>query len=169
MLKTPPTIFQPCNDELARMLAAISTTTTDPVAMADGVVQVSHFSLDLLIWGHNHTSPKEYMIYPWLGKDFNCYGVCDSPKQFLDKFEKCLRDDKRVFCVSLTHVEKDPANAGHGGGWRWHKWGPYIGEGKPTTEYLDDEPDFDDGVWVYHVYQFNGPKIPAPWDRTEEA
>jgi hypothetical protein len=52
----------------------------------------------------------------------------------------------------FTHVPKEPENAGRGGGWRWHKWGPYIGKGEPTTEYLDDEDGFADGVYVYHFY-----------------
>jgi hypothetical protein len=59
--------------------------------------------------------------------------------------------------VAFTHVAKDPENAGNGGGWRWHKWGEYIGTGQPTTEYLDDEEKFNDGIYTYHIEQIDGP------------
>jgi hypothetical protein len=38
-------------------------------------------------------------------------------------------------------------------GWRWHKWGEYIGLGKPTREYLNDEPEFADGIYTYHIFE----------------
>lgn len=79
-------------------------------------------------------------------------GVCDSIDQFHARHGAALDADDGEWCVVFTHVPKNPENAGQGGGWRWHKWGTYIGEGAPTTEYLDDEPEFNDGVWTYHVY-----------------
>lgn len=88
---------------------------------------------------------------------FCAYGVCDSPEQFISLFRDTLEADERTFVVSFAHIKKKPENAGKGGGWRWHKWGPYIGSGKPEYEYLDDEDGFDDGVCVYHVYQVAGP------------
>ena len=33
-------------------------------------------------------------------------------------------------------------------GWRWHKWGPYIGTLNPQYEYLDDENFGDDFEYV---------------------
>lgn len=36
------------------------------------------------------------------------------------------------------------------GGWRWHKWGEYIGTHKPQCEYLHDEPEIEE-VWVFDV------------------
>ena len=84
---------------------------------------------------------------------FSCYGVCDSPEQFIDRFKAALEQDPRTFVVSFAHIPKNPDNEGMGGGWRWHKWGPYIGDGKPQCEYLDDEEGFSDGVYIYHVFQ----------------
>lgn len=84
------------------------------------------------------------------------YGVCDSIDQFDAKFGDILRNDMRLWCVFFVHVAKDPSNAGEGGGWRWHKWGTYVGEGEPTQEYLDDEEGFEDGVWTCHVYELRG-------------
>lgn len=81
-------------------------------------------------------------------------GVCDSIDQFDAKYGEALRADELLdWCVFFTHVAKDPSNAGKGGGWRWHKWGQYVGEGEPKQEYLDDEDGFDDGVYTFHVYR----------------
>lgn len=78
------------------------------------------------------------------------YGVCDYPMQFIGKFGIKLVTDRRRFCVAFTHIEKRP---GEQGGWRWHKWGEYIGTGTPRHEYLDDEEEFENGVWVFSCYE----------------
>lgn len=83
------------------------------------------------------------------GKWFNAYGVCDNPEQV---FETCpmIKGSENKYCVSFTKVSKsgEPSE----GGWRWHKWGEYIGSKEPTTEYLHDEPEIDE-VYCYHVYE----------------
>ena len=38
------------------------------------------------------------------------------------------------------------------GGWRWHKWGPYIGVKEPHAEYIFDEGDDIKFVWCFHLY-----------------
>lgn len=45
-------------------------------------------------------------------------------------------------------------NRGKGGGWRWHKWGTYIGTLDPQCEYLDDEDFGEDFKYVlcFHLY-----------------
>jgi hypothetical protein len=48
------------------------------------------------------------------------YGVCDSPAQFAKKYP-AFRG--RVF---MTVVKR--ADQSSWGGWRWHKWGRYVGE-----------------------------------------
>lgn len=83
----------------------------------------------------------------------NAYGVCDSPAQFKIKVGNKLIHSKKKYVVSFVHIKKDPENAGKGGGWRWHKWGPYIGECNHEYEYLDDEDGFENGVWTYHIYE----------------
>lgn len=80
------------------------------------------------------------------------YGVCDSPQQFLEKFQEYLDNLDLKLVVMFSPIPKDPSNRGQGGGWRWHKWGEYYGTGIPTCEYLDDEDGFGDGVWVFHIY-----------------
>ena len=81
---------------------------------------------------------------------FPCCGVCDSPDQLLEKMPDEIRTGPRRFAVSLTPIvrsEQSPT-----GGWRWHKWGEYIGTQKPTREYLYDEPDIEK-VYCFHVVE----------------
>ena len=96
---------------------------------------------------------------PWL----NEYGVCDTVEQFLALAKDRLEADARTFVVTFTRIPKEPENKGEGGGWRWHKWGPYIGVGEITEEYLDDEEGFPDGVLIYHVFQVDGPDLNRKW------
>jgi len=153
MLKTPKAFI---NDPVLGFIAKVGNRTKSTTVIEEGVVQIGHFSLDIMIWGRN--APEFYMGYPEIA-GIPAGGVCDSPQQFLDRFRKQLQDDKRTFVVSFTHIAKDPSNRGQGGGWRWHKWGEYIGTGKPEHEYLDDEEGFEDGVYVYGILQTDGPKI----------
>ena len=51
--------------------------------------------------------------------------------------------------ISVTEMRKDEQP--EDGGWRWHKWGEYIGKQEPKCEYLYDEPNID-SVYVFHIY-----------------
>ncbi len=77
------------------------------------------------------------------------YGVCDNYQQVLDRIPHLIDSDEK-FCVILTPVEKDAEP--EEGGWRWSKWGEYIGNQKSSAEYLYNEP-FIDLVFVYHIYR----------------
>ena len=86
------------------------------------------------------------------GKEENwlsCYGVCDSPEQFTDRYEKRLEEDPRNLMVSFLKIKK--SEEGKKGGWRWHKWGPYIGDKHPQYEHIADEDDSIQVVYCYHV------------------
>jgi len=107
---------------------------------------------NLDIWNANAPFNQDCFVI----NDFNNYGVCDSPEQFAEDFKELIESDPRPMVVMFTHVAKDVSNKGLGGGWRWHKWGPYVGKGTPTREYLDDEEGFNDGVYVYTVYDVVG-------------
>lgn len=166
MLKTPNNLRRTDENPILAMLSAVEGPGRNEKKLEEGFMEIQHFSGDMLVWGRN--APEMYMGYPDLadicqdpeGCGLNSYGVCDSPRQFIDRYKKALADDAvRTFFCTFTHIAKDPSNRGQGGGWRWHKWGPYIGEGKPECEYLDDEDGFADGVWVYHVLQIDGPEV----------
>lgn len=81
------------------------------------------------------------------------YGVCDSVEQVLEYHKGAISDPNRKFIILLTRVDAEPENAGNGGGWRWHKWGPYIGTQNPQCEYLDDE-DGIDFIYCFHLHEY---------------
>jgi hypothetical protein len=77
------------------------------------------------------------------------YGVCDRIDNLLE-FIPELTSTEREFVVLLHKITKsDQPNEG---GWRWHKWGDYIGTQTPTTEYIYDEPEIE-VVYCYHIYE----------------
>jgi hypothetical protein len=86
-----------------------------------------------------------------LPSGLSTHGVVDTPQQFIERHAGELMLNERRLCVFFVHIVKDPANRGRGGGWRWHKWGTYIGDGDPQWEYLDDEEGFDDGVYTFSI------------------
>jgi len=81
--------------------------------------------------------------------EFNCYGVCDSLENLKEHLPKEVTEGPEAYVISLVKVAKKDQSPE--GGWRWHKWGPYIGKQKPQCEYLYDEPSIDE-VYCYHVY-----------------
>lgn len=85
--------------------------------------------------------------YAELCNAFPSYGVCDSPEQLLAAYD--FDADPRKLTISLVKILR--SSQPRYGGWRWHKWGPYIGKRQPLREYLHDEPDIEE-VFTYHVY-----------------
>lgn len=83
------------------------------------------------------------------GLPTDTHGVADSPEQFFAKYPG-LATDPRHFAVTFwVHRKADqPAE----GGWRWHKWGPYVGEQESQAEYLHDEPEIEEVV-SFRVYE----------------
>lgn len=77
------------------------------------------------------------------------YGVCDSLEQLLEVYPE-LENSDRKFVVTMSEVIK--ANQPVRDGWRWHKWGNYIGSHEIQCEYLYNEKDIE-SVWVYHIYE----------------
>lgn len=85
----------------------------------------------------------------------DAYGVCDSEEQFMERFCDELDQDPRPFCVTLCTLFKKDQPKEYG--WRWHKWGTYLGDKNPQCEYLADEgPDITQ-VTLFHIYLILGP------------
>lgn len=136
--------------------------STDPLVAATrldaGVYQIPHFSFEILLAcsdGILREGGDEEWYWdsddvPALPGGTPRYGVCDSVGQFMEKYGDALKADAGSYCLSFTRVAK--ADQGPTGGWRWHKWGPYVGNGEPTTEYLYHEPKFDE-VFVFEVHR----------------
>lgn len=76
------------------------------------------------------------------------YGVADNINQIKEHFKEMLSSSNPVV-ISVTEMRKEEQP--EDGGWRWHKWGQYIGKQEPQCEYLHDEPTIE-SVYVYHVY-----------------
>lgn len=78
------------------------------------------------------------------------YGVCDGidnlrlHPDYLD-----ILNGPRKFTVFITEVRR--ADQPEDGGWRWHKWGPYIGSYEPQHEYIYDEAI--DSVWLFNIVE----------------
>ena len=105
-----------------------------------GLYEVGHF-------GGSHF-PGPYDQYPE-NLSVECYGVCDSPEQLLEKCPEIETSD-RGFIVTFHHLKR--AEQPKDGGWRWSKWGEYIGEQHPSCEYLADEPKIEE-VYIYHIHE----------------
>lgn len=78
----------------------------------------------------------------------NEYGVVDTPEQLLSLYD--FNSDSRKLAISFVLLEKE--NMEPRGGWRWHKWGEYLGTQDPQCEYLYDEPVIEK-VCVFHIHK----------------
>lgn len=79
-------------------------------------------------------------------------GVCDDWEQIFSKMEDRMRpyiESPEPFAVFVYRISR--GSQPEQGGWRWKKWGEYIGDRQPQCEYLHDEPEIDH-VFVFGVY-----------------
>jgi len=84
----------------------------------------------------------------------NCiYGVADNIKQIKEYHAGILNDPNKNYVVLLKDIMQKRSNAGKCDGWRWDKWGKYIGEFNPQCEYLDDEEFLFLMVICYSIYE----------------
>lgn len=81
--------------------------------------------------------------------------VDDSPQAVIDRLKPVLTEAEGTYLVTITEFHK--ADEPSEGGWRWHKWGPYLGAHEPQCEYLHDEPEIDSAA-VAHIYQIKNPE-----------
>lgn len=89
--------------------------------------------------------------FPRFENGIGSYGVCDSIEQFKERILPILLEDSRRFAVGFTKVvkiEQPPQD-----GWRWHKWGSYIGDKEPQCEYLYDEGDDIQEVFTFSIIE----------------
>jgi hypothetical protein len=99
------------------------------------------------------TWEDRYKIFPNYEKI--TYGVADNIKQIKEYYKEEIEDKNNKYVISLTPVWQEKENKGKGGGWRWHKWGKYIGKLNPKHEYLNDE-DFGENfsyVITFTIYK----------------
>ena len=133
-------------DPILSILAGSKKT----IEIRPGVYEIGHFGGTSFL--------EDYEHYPeFNGSDIGIevdtyrgpYGVCDNFEQLLAAYPELEAED-REFVVTLSPIRK--AEQYPEGGWRWHKWGEYIGTQQPTCEYIFDEPTIE-LVYVYHIYE----------------
>ena len=100
--------------------------------------EINHFSFDTFL---DESITIEWPNLEEIDPELNSYGVCDRPNQIKNKFGMKLNFSNRYFIISFTPVLKSEQPSE--GGWRWEKWGPYIGNRKPEADYLYDEPKIE--------------------------
>ena len=88
--------------------------------------------------------------WKWVTESNVSYGVCDSVEQFLASAVFAYYSVRpEEFLATLVEIKKsDQPNRG---GWRWHKWGSYIGQHDIQHEYLDDEEGIE-SVFCFSIY-----------------
>lgn len=104
-----------------------------------GVYQVAHFGSSRFLPSYDH--------YP--DTAVGPFGVCDDVEQLLAACPE-LEAAGREFVVTVTLIRK--ADEPSDGGWRWHKWGEYIGTQDPRCEYIHDELKIEE-VLCFHIYE----------------
>ena len=120
--------------------------TIDPARrLSQGVYQSQHWNFGLEFRG----SQSYELDYPDLGDDLDSIGVCDSPQQLITLLPALVTTGPGRYAISVVRLDRDDQEPK--GGWRWHKWGAYVGSQSPQCEYLADEP-LVETVWTYHVY-----------------
>lgn len=132
------------NDIITKLIAEVNGNDPKIKRLEKGIYEVGHFS-----FGCNIAEE----INEWVELvGISNYGVCDNYQQIIEKCSE-LQFADRKFAISLTPIVKvhQPSQ----GGWRWHKWGPYIGDFAPCTEYLHDDPVIEK-VYCFHIYEIIG-------------
>lgn len=81
------------------------------------------------------------------------YGVADNINQVKEYYKEAIAHPTNKAIISFVEIRKE--DQPEDGGWRWHKWGEYIGTKNPTMEYLYDESDID-SIICFHLYTVKG-------------
>jgi hypothetical protein len=101
----------------------------------------------------DHNFPALGEIEEFADKKFgslNSYGVADNIEQVLALYKEDLNNPNRKFCIATDIIYK--SDQSEWGGWRWEKWGRYIGTHHIQSEYLYHETGIDQ-VMLYHIYE----------------
>jgi hypothetical protein len=139
------------NDEFHRYSSWLEELSDENIIIIEDTNKnLDNIYISNLNWEHDLERLTDYKLVNKYGEW--TYGVCDNASQVLEYcdrqiIEEELSEDKEYIIV-LTPILKrhQPKNDG----WRWHKWGKYIGVQNPQYEYLADEDNID-MVYVFEV------------------
>lgn len=107
-------------------------------------VTSTNFHLDI-------DSLTDYKIPSFMvANDYYC--VCDNASQAVERYESLLEekwlDANRTYLLTLAPIFREFQE--EQGGWRYYKWGEYIGVQEPYCEYLYDDKHID-LVYSFHI------------------
>lgn len=68
---------------------------------------------------------------------YSDYGVADNVHQILGVSSKFVNDKTNQYFFHVHPIY--PAEQSQTGGWRWHKWGEYIGSYESEFDYIYDD------------------------------
>lgn len=127
------------------MMAQIHGRSPEAKELRTGIYEIGHCGSSAFL--------EDFEQYDSFSSDLRNYrgnyGVCDNVEQLLARYPE-LEAPGREFVVTVTPVRR--ADQPASGGWRWHKWGDYIGTQGPRHEYLFDDTHIDE-VLVFHIYE----------------
>jgi len=136
--------FNPPQPHVGLVLTMIAGGRLIPERIKQGMYIASHWSIDQLgVPIRERWKETEYKEL-----DYPEFGVCDYPDQVVSLYALGQRLEKLF--VTFVKIEKVTQSAR--GGWRWHKWGPYIGNQNPQAEHIYDESEIDT-VYTFHIYE----------------
>lgn len=113
-----------------------------------------------------YPEPLQYSVRETAGRwtdVVNAYGVADTVEQALAYLAPITDQADRVFVLQVHKIHREQCGPGS---WRWHKWGPYIGDRTPEFKYLHDETaeQRSDGksidmVLLFHLFELDPAKL----------
>ncbi|EKS4345032.1 hypothetical protein QB607_003035 [Clostridium botulinum] len=115
----------------------------------DNIQNITNIYISNLNWKLSLEDLTDYKLVNEYN-EFN-YGVCDNASQVIEYCNKRISENKiheeKEYIIVMTPIFK---NSQGEYGWRWHKWGSYIGVQNPQHEYLADEKNID-VIYVFNV------------------
>lgn len=150
MLVTPTFIDKGDQDRMAILLESITSgASREPETLGEGYALIAHwnpaFCIAEIAAAEVRGRDDFEFAYPKVqmpdGEYIPRYGVCDSVEQFDALYGDTLRAHEHSFIVTFVEVLREDQPSW--GGWRYHKWGEYVGTQEPQSEYLYHDKHID--------------------------
>lgn len=94
-------------------------------------------------WNNRHN--RRFIPYSY-------YGTADTLGQIVEHVSKYVKSWPASDFVCLITPIKKCEQPEHGG-WRYHKWGEYFGKRELKREYLYDDDEAPEIVFVFHIHE----------------